>query len=63
MILKWDQEILKWAIVHYSHSFDDFDRMIKIYPRTDTCIHMIDVGYIKANEVFQIIKANREKQA
>lgn len=66
VIMKWDDDILRWLIVHYSHDYNDFQRMIILYPRESGYHHMVEIGYIKSHEVsefFNALKPKGEKNA
>lgn len=59
--MKWDQEKLKWEIVHYSHNFNDFIRMCTIYPQSETCVHMIDINYMKSHGIMEQVEAIKQR--
>lgn len=60
--MKWNQEKMQWTIIHYSHNFDDFNRMIGLYPESAGYAHMINIDYIKSHAIMQQLAAYRERQ-
>jgi hypothetical protein len=51
--MKWDQHNLEWKIILYSHNFDDFERMARLYPESSGFVHMIDIKWLKSHEILQ----------
>ena len=61
MIVKWDPLILKYEIIHYSHSYDEILTMIDKYPRENGYVHLVDLAYLKAHEVLDGFQKLKEK--
>lgn len=60
VILRFCQINLNYEIVHYTHDFEDMERMMTIYPEKDGYIHMIDTKYLKSHEILLKVKQVRE---
>lgn len=58
--MKWNDDLLKWEIVHYTHSFDDFERMTIKYPMPEH-IHLVDVMFAKSHSTLERVKAFKER--
>lgn len=57
---------MQWKIVHYSHDYNDFQRMLEKYPREDGYVHMVEIGWVeshKVQEFFNSLKAIGGKNA
>lgn len=55
-ILKFDKELLKYEIVHWTHSLADLERMQLRWPEAEGYLHMIELKYITKHEVVAFIK-------
>lgn len=62
MIVAWDKEKLEWRIVHYSHSYDDMQRMIERYPESAGYVHLINLDYLRSNEFYEKFDKMRGKK-
>lgn len=56
MICNWDQESLKWNVVHYTTTIGDMERMMKEYPEDQGYVHLIELKYIKGHELMEKVK-------
>ena len=63
MIMKWIEEDRRWMVIHYSHSYDDFQKQIQYYPRESGYAHMIEIGYIKSHEVQEFFNSLKPKES
>ncbi len=61
MILWWNPETLKWDQKHYSHNYEDFERMSKIYPVEEGYKHMIDMMFLNTHEVVKKVKEFKDR--
>lgn len=62
-IIKWNQKDLKWEVVHYTPQLADFERMQKIHPPSENCIHLIDYSFVKDHKVEEIYAKIRALRA
>lgn len=62
VILEWDEVKLWWNVIHYTHDFDDFERMAEKYPMPKYT-HMVNVGNIQSHEISLRVKAFKERMA
>lgn len=56
MILMWDELDRKWHVKHYTHDYDDFQRMCERYPESAGYVHMINVRAANYHEVMTKIR-------
>ena len=60
VIMKWNPEVLKWEIVHYSHLLEDMEAMMIRFPQPDY-VHLIDLKWIKSHEIMEHLKTVKER--
>jgi hypothetical protein len=58
LIHKWFPEDICYKVVHYTHDFEDMQRMMIEYPENQGYIHSIDIKWLKSHEmVLKVIEA------
>lgn len=59
-IVKWDNDNVRWSVIHYTPNLADFERMRGLHPPSENCIHLIDYDYVKKHKLQEVLDALRK---